>query len=268
MSCIFTLTRPRRRVPRRRRARDGLQRGAAAVRPRDHGARLAARVIRVLIALLRPDRARRRARLPRRGAPLRLDLERRSVALRRRWPSSSRTRVRAHPGLPGRRRLRAPETSRCWPPTSRPEPPLPAVVEAVHARHWAAQPLPGPDERRAAQRAVASATASRRSGSRSATARATSCSPPARRCSSPAPSSSTPGRRSASIRTSRRPRAPRAIQVPLDAEHEHDLDAMARRDHRRDAAGDRLQPEQPDVDGAAARRDRGVRRERCRATSA
>ena len=36
----------------------------------------------------------------------------------------------------------------------------------------------------------------------------------------------------------------------------------ARGDHRRHAAGDRLQPEQPDLDRAAARRDRGVRRRR------
>ena len=54
----------------------------------------------------------------------------------------------------------------------------------------------------------------------------------------------------------------RAIEVPLDAEHRHDLDAMRRGDHRRHAAGDRLQPEQPDLDGAAARRDRRLRRRR------
>ena len=42
-----------------------------------------------------------------------------------------------------------------------------------------------------------------------------------------------------------------AITVPLNERDEHDLDAMASRDHRRDAPGHRLQPEQPDVDGAA-----------------
>ena len=40
-----------------------------------------------------------------------------------------------------------------------------------------------------------------------------------------------------------------------------------RGDHRRHAAGDRLQPEQPDLDGAAAGRDRRLRASRCRATS-
>ena len=40
-----------------------------------------------------------------------------------------------------------------------------------------------------------------------------------------------------------------------------------RRDHRRDAPGDRLQPEQPDLDRAAVRRHRRVRRSACRATS-
>ena len=47
----------------------------------------------------------------------------------------------------------------------------------------------------------------------------------------------------------------------------HDLDAMAARGHRRDAAPDRLQPEQPDRHRAAGRRDRRLRRRRCRATS-
>ena len=45
----------------------------------------------------------------------------------------------------------------------------------------------------------------------------------------------------------------RAIEVPLDDDHDHDLDAMRARDHRRDAARDRLQPEQPDLDRAPAR---------------
>ena len=41
----------------------------------------------------------------------------------------------------------------------------------------------------------------------------------------------------------------------------------ARGDHRRDAARDRLQPEQPDLDGAAAGRDRRLRRRASRTTS-
>ena len=40
----------------------------------------------------------------------------------------------------------------------------------------------------------------------------------------------------------------RAIEVPLDADDRHDLDAMAARDHGRHAAGADLQPEQPDLD--------------------
>ena len=51
----------------------------------------------------------------------------------------------------------------------------------------------------------------------------------------------------------------RAIEVPLDDDDRHDLDAMRRRDHGRHAPGDRLQPEQPHVDRGAAGRDRGVR---------
>ena len=69
------------------------------------------------------------------------------------------------------------------------------------------QPLSGSRPTRRCVARSRTATGSRRSGSRSATGRATSCSPPARRCSSRAPRSSTPGRRSASIRTSPPPRA-------------------------------------------------------------
>ena len=49
-----------------------------------------------------------------------------------------------------------------------------------------------------------------------------------------------------------------AMQVPLDASDRHDLDAIAGRDHGRDAAGADLQPQQPDVDRARPRRGRGV----------
>ena len=70
------------------------------------------------------------------------------------------------------------------------------------------------------------ATAIPARGSRSATARATSCWPPARRCSSRGRRSSTRGRRSASTRTWRRRPGARAIEVPLDSEDRHDLDAM------------------------------------------
>ena len=51
----------------------------------------------------------------------------------------------------------------------------------------------------------------------------------------------------------------RAIEVPVDDNHLPPAGQDARGDHRRHAAGARLQPEQPDLDGAAAGRDRGVR---------
>ena len=48
----------------------------------------------------------------------------------------------------------------------------------------------------------------------------------------------------------------REIRVPLNDDYEHDLDAMASRDHRGDPARDRLQPEQPDRHLPAAGADR------------
>ena len=51
----------------------------------------------------------------------------------------------------------------------------------------------------------------------------------------------------------------RAIEVPLDATHTPSAGQDGRGDHGRDPARDRLQPEQPDLDGAADRRDRGLR---------
>ena len=86
-----------------------------------------------------------------------------------------------------------------------------------------------PDPTNAALRAqaVATAPASPRSGSRSATAPATSCSPPATRCSSRAPSSSTRGRRFSVYPHLAAASGARAIEVPLDAKHFHQLDKMA-----------------------------------------
>ena len=100
------------------------------------------------------------------------------------------------------------------------------MVEAVTKALSGHQPLPGPDERRAAAQAVATATASRASGSRSATAPATSCSPPATRCSSRAPSSSTRGRRFSVYPHLAAASGARAIEVPLDDDHHHQLDKM------------------------------------------
>ena len=52
----------------------------------------------------------------------------------------------------------------------------------------------------------------------------------------------------------------RAVTVPLDGQGRHDLEGDAARDHRRNAPGGRVQPEQPHEHGAAARGDRGLRR--------
>jgi hypothetical protein len=85
--------------------------------------------------------------------------------------------------------------------------PLPEVVEAASKAIVGANRYPDPTN------AVLRRALSDLHGVPSAriaigTARATSCSRPARRCSSRAPSSSTPGRRSRSIRTWRPPAAP------------------------------------------------------------
>ena len=168
--------------------------------------------------------------------------------------------VRRSPSTPRPAPTRCPRTSRCSASNESPEPPLPAWSSRRRGR-WRAQPLSRPHQRRAAPRASATATACPPSTSRSATAPATSCSPRARRCSSRAPSSSTPGRRSASTRTSRRPPGATAITVPLDDGHTPRPRRDGRRDHRGHAAGDRLQPEQPDVDRAARRRHRRLRGE-------
>ena len=118
-----------------------------------------------------------------------------------------------HPRLPGRRRLRAARGRRAARLQRVARPAAAAVVEAVSARPRAAlNRYPDPTERAAARRAQRPLRRPGARASRSATARATSCSPPARRCSSPAPSSSTRGRRSASTRTWRPRPARRAIQ--------------------------------------------------------
>ena len=107
-----------------------------------------------------------------------------------------------------------------------PYPPIPAVVDAVTRVAGRAQPLPRPDQLRAArgaERPLRRARAPDRdrqrllrhpAGRRRGAARAG------------APSSSTPGPASASTRTWPRPPGARAIEVPVDAEHRHDLDAM------------------------------------------
>ena len=155
-----------------------------------------------------------------------------------------------HPGLPGGRRLRARRrrghaglqrdavpaaARRC---STRREPPSRASTAI-------------PTRRSSKLRAELSRRHGvPRTASRSATAPATSCSPPPRPCSSRAPRSSTPGRRSRCTRTWRRPPAPRAVTVGLDDDDRHDLDAMAAAVTVATRLLDRLQPEQPDRDRA------------------
>ena len=134
-----------------------------------------------------------------------------------------------------------------------PYPPLPEVREAIERGAGHAQPLSGPVQRAAAPAPERPLRSARSRASRSATAPATSCWPPARRCSSRAPRSSTRGRRSRSTRTSPPPRARARSRSPLDDQRPPRPAGDAARDHRRDAPGDRLQPEQPDQHGAAAR---------------
>ena len=140
-----------------------------------------------------------------------------------------------------------------------PYPPLPAVREAIDRALRTLNRYPDPSNSLLRQRLSDRYGVPDR-GSRSATAPATSCSPPARRCSSPAPSSSTPGRRSPSTRTSAPPRARARSPSRSTRAQRHDLAGDAARDHRRDAPGDRLQPQQPHQHRAAARRHRRVRR--------
>ena len=194
---------PRRRVPggRGAAARAGL--GAAAVRPRGAGAGLAAAGDPSARALLRARGSRPAPRVPRRGArrcePTSTRHNRHAV------PIEFAERIRRIPVYPvaggydlGEDVAMLASNESCFAP-------LPAVVEAAQRVIAGANRYPDPVVLRAPRRARRTATASRPSGSRSATARATSCWPRARRCSSPAPRSCTRGRRSACIRTSRPP---------------------------------------------------------------
>ena len=59
----------------------------------------------------------------------------------------------------------------------------------------------------------------------------------------------------------------RAIEVPLDADHRHDLDAMRRRSPRATRLVIVCNPNNPTSTALPLRRDRRVRRATCRATS-
>ena len=193
--------------------------------------------------LLRRRGARAGPRLPGRGpgaargpggrAVARVRLAARRPAAGDRGTIGRGDRVRrahqAHPGLPGRGRLRRAGAGRCGSPaTSRPTRRCRAVSEAIDRelgrRSTAIRTRPA----RCCARAERPLRSAQRRGSRSATAPATSCSPPARRCSSRAPSSSTRGPRSRSTRTSRPPPARARSRSALDGEDRHDLPAMLR----------------------------------------
>ena len=164
------------------------------------------RVIRVLVHYYARRGPRAAARLPgRRRASLRARPRVGTIGPHGRSSSPSASggsRLPAGRRLRPRRRrrdarLQRVAASRRCPRSSRPP----------RARARRAPTATRPVLRAAAPARCRTATGSRPSGSRSATARATSCSRPARRCSSRAPRSSTRGRRSASTRTSPPPRA-------------------------------------------------------------
>ena len=254
--------RPRRRVPGRRRARAWASSRVPLLCAREIAVPGALpRVIRVLLHYYADGgpRAPGTSTSARRGrcAPT----SKRHNRLRP-WRIEFAEHGPAHPGLPGRAATRCPRTSRCSPPTSRPYPPLPAVVEAVTQRAARPQPLSGPDERRAARARcrdrygvpaeriaigngscdilLAAGEALLEPGAELVYAWPSFSVYPHLAAASGARAIARAARRRATARPRR----------------------DAARDHRRDAAGDRLQPEQPDEHGAAARRDRRVRRER------
>ena len=141
-----------------------------------------------------------------------------------------------HPRLSRRRRLRAGGAGR---DAGLQRVALPAAARGGRGGRRGARRAPTATPTRPTRRCAArcrTATRCRPTGSRSATAPATSCSPPARRCWSRARSSSTRGRRSRSTRTSPPRRARGRSRCRSTTHHRHDLDAMARGDHRRHAA--------------------------------
>ena len=107
----------RRRVPGRRRPPPRPRPGAAALRARGAGARLAAAGDPRADPLLRRRGPPARARLPRRGPHA---ARRPRSAQYDQWRSSSPPRSAASPSTRPPTATRCPRTSRCWRPTSRP----------------------------------------------------------------------------------------------------------------------------------------------------
>ena len=252
---------------RSRRGSIGLEPRPAAVRPRDpRPGRAAARDPRA-DPLLPAGGHRAPARVPRRGAGAAAGPRRRAVACAA-MALEFAEQGPAHPRLPGRRRLRAAEgTSRCSPPTSRPSrrcrrssrrsrarspalnrypDPTNAELRGALADRYGVPAEPDRDRQRLVRRPAGGRRGAARAGRRDRLRLAVVLGLPA-----PGGRLRRPGDRGAARR--RAPPRPRGD---------------AARDHGRHAAGDRLQPEQPDLDGAAARRDRRVRRPMSRATCA
>ena len=166
------------------------------------------RVIRVLIHYYAPDEHDARARLPRRGpSALRADLAPRSSRHNRAMAIEFAERIRRIPVYPAAGGYALEEPVVLLASNESPYPPLPEVARRSTAALRGLNRYPDPTSARAARARSPTATTCPARGSRSATARATSCSPPARRCSSRAPSSSTRGRRSRSTRSWPPPRA-------------------------------------------------------------
>ena len=183
------------------------------------------------------------------------------------WRSSTQQRVARIPAYPAASAYALPEDVALLASNEAPDPPLPQVVEAINARPRRAQPLPGPDERAPARRAVGPLRRAR--GADRDRQRLLRRAAGARRGAARA-------RRRARLRVAvvqrlpaprgrlgrdRRPRAARRERPPRPR-------GDARGDHGRHAARDRLQPEQPD-EHRGRRRPRSPTSSRAsRATSA
>ena len=266
VTCIFTLTEDLdAEFPAVAAREHGAQRRAAAVRARG------ARAGRAAAHHPRADPLLRRApttspststsaRPPRSGStsPARSRLGSDGARVRRQGP--------AHPGLPRRRRLRVGGAGRQARLQREPVPADPGGRRGRDAGARRAQPLSRPHQLGAAHAAVGPLRRAREPDR----GRQRLLRHPARR-----------RRRAARARRGGRLRVALVLGLPAPRRRlrrARDRGAGRRRapprpradargDHRRHAARHRLQPEQPDLDRAPARGDRGVRRRRARATS-
>ena len=185
-----------------------------------------------------------------------------AVTSMRRGRSSSPRRSAASRSIRPRMATRWRGRSRCWPPTSRPYPPIPAVVEAITKALTGLNRYPDPTNAALRRRLgeVHGVPANRIAiGNGSCDillAAGDALLEPGAELVYAWPS------------FSRLPAPGGGVGRARDrgagatADHRHDLARMREEITGGDAARDRLQPEQPDLDGAAAGRDRRLRRER------